>query len=156
MSLPQSIVARNSVQVHAVEHMKNRLKYPIMGASLIEVVESTMDTLTRIKQQIEDNELLLYMKGTPQFPQCGFSGQVVQILKLCQANFAYINILENPDIRQTLPTYANWPTFPQLYLKGELLGGCDIVTEMFENQSLQKQLQEAGVVGEKMQAVSAE
>lgn len=115
-----------------------------------------MDTLSRIKQQIEGNELLLYMKGTPQFPQCGFSGQVVQILKLCHANFAFVNILENPDIRQTLPTYANWPTFPQLYLKGELLGGCDIVTDMFEQGTLLEQLQAAGVVGEKMQAVAAE
>lgn len=114
-----------------------------------------MDTLARIKQQIENNDLLLYMKGTPQFPQCGFSGQVVQILKLCNANFAYVNILENPDIRQTLPMYANWPTFPQLYLKSELIGGCDIITEMFESEELQQQLQEAGVVGDKMQTVDA-
>lgn len=114
-----------------------------------------MDTLARIKQQIENNDLLLYMKGTPQFPQCGFSGQVVQILKLCNAKFAYVNILENPDIRQTLPLYANWPTFPQLYLKNELIGGCDIITEMFESEELQQQLQAAGVVGDKMQTVDA-
>tara|TARA_R110002110_G_scaffold166602_2_gene367352 strand:- start:110574 stop:110924 length:351 start_codon:yes stop_codon:yes gene_type:complete len=114
-----------------------------------------MDTLARIKQQIENNDLLLYMKGTPQFPQCGFSGQVVQILKLCSANFSYVNILENQDIRQTLPIYANWPTFPQLYLKGELIGGCDIITEMFENEELQQQLQAAGVVGDKMQTAEA-
>ncbi len=114
-----------------------------------------MDTLARIKQQIESNDLLLYMKGTPQFPQCGFSGQVVQILKLCNAKFAYVNILENPDIRQTLPLYANWPTFPQLYLKNELIGGCDIITEMFESEELQQQLQAASVVGDKMQTVDA-
>src|SRR5476651_2472817 len=95
----------------------------------------SMETLERIKLQIETHPLLLYMKGTPQFPQCGFSGQVVHMLRLCKANFAYVNILENPDIRQILPQYANWPTFPQLYLKGELLGGCDIVTELFEEGS---------------------
>lgn len=111
-----------------------------------------MDTLERIKQQIEGNDCLLYMKGSPQFPQCGFSGQVVHILKLCKAQFAYVNILENPDIRQTLPMYANWPTFPQLYIKGELIGGCDIVTELFEKGELQTQLEQANLVGEKMQS----
>ena len=115
-----------------------------------------MDTLQRIKHQIETHDLLLYMKGTPQFPQCGFSGQVVHILKVCKAKFTYVNILENPDIRQTLPLYANWPTFPQLYLKGELLGGCDIVTELFEKGDLQSQLTAANVVAENMEAVAAE
>lgn len=107
-----------------------------------------MDTLAKIKSQIEANPLILYMKGTPQFPQCGFSSQVVQILKLCKAEYAFVNILENPDIRQTLPLYANWPTFPQLYLHGELIGGCDIVTELYEDGTLQKQLEEAGVTAE--------
>ena len=115
-----------------------------------------MDTLERIQQQISNHELLLYMKGTPQFPQCGFSGQVVHILKLCKAKFAYVNILENPDIRQTLPQYANWPTFPQLYLKGELLGGCDIVTDLFEKGELQQQLTSAEVTAEQMETVAAE
>ncbi|MBI2792038.1 MAG: Grx4 family monothiol glutaredoxin [Gammaproteobacteria bacterium] len=115
-----------------------------------------MDTLERIKLQIANNPLLLYMKGTPQFPQCGFSGQVAQILKLCKAKYAYVNILENPDIRQTLPQYANWPTFPQLYLKGELIGGCDIVTELFEQGDLQKQLTEAGVTAENMETMAAQ
>lgn len=115
-----------------------------------------MDTLARIKLQIENNPLLLYMKGTPQFPQCGFSGQVVHILKTCKAKYAYVNILENPEIRQTLPGYANWPTFPQLYLNGELIGGCDIVTELFEQGELQKQLQNAQVISEVMEAVAAQ
>lgn len=115
-----------------------------------------MDTLERIKQQIEKNPLLLYMKGTPQFPQCGFSGQVVQILRLCKAKYAYVNILENPDIRQTLPAYANWPTFPQLYLNGELIGGCDIVTELFEQGELLKQLNTAEVTSEAVVATAAE
>lgn len=115
-----------------------------------------MDTLSRIKAQIAGHNLLLYMKGTPQFPQCGFSGQVVHILKLCKAKYAYVNILENLDIRQVLPQYANWPTFPQLYLKGELIGGCDIVTELFENGELQKQLNEAEVTSEAVETVAAD
>lgn len=112
-----------------------------------------MDTLEKIKTQIENNALILYMKGTPQFPQCGFSSQVVQILKLCKARFAFVNVLENPDIRQTLPKYADWPTFPQLYLKGELIGGCDIVTELYEQGQLQQQLEAAKVTGEAMEVV---
>ncbi len=115
-----------------------------------------MDTLERIKLQISNHALLLYMKGTPQFPQCGFSGQVAHILKLCKAKYAYVNILENPEIRQTLPVYANWPTFPQLYLKGELVGGCDIVTELFEKGELQTQLDEAGVTATEMSAQAAQ
>lgn len=115
-----------------------------------------MDTLARIQSQIKNHSLLLYMKGTPQFPQCGFSGQVAHILKLCKAKYAYVNILENPDIRQTLPLYANWPTFPQLYLKGELIGGCDIVTELYESGELQKQLTEGGVIAQEMEAIAAQ
>jgi monothiol glutaredoxin len=128
----------------------------ILTLSLLLYDRLMMDTLERIKLQIANNPLLLYMKGTPQFPQCGFSGQVAQILKLCKAKYAYVNILENPDIRQTLPQYANWPTFPQLYLNGELIGGCDIVTELFEQGDLQKQLSEAGVTAENMEAMAAQ
>lgn len=115
-----------------------------------------MDTVDRIQQQISQNDCLLYMKGTPQFPQCGFSGQVVHILRLCKARFAYVNILENPDIRQTLPQVANWPTFPQLYIKGELIGGCDIVTELYESGELLTQLTEANIVQDDMEAFVAE
>ncbi len=99
------------------------------------------DTLALIKQQIESNPVILYMKGTPQFPQCGFSGQVVQILKMSGlGQYAHVNILEHPDIRQELPKYANWPTFPQLYVNGELIGGCDIVTELYQSGELTKVL----------------
>ena len=101
----------------------------------------------RIRSQIANHVVLLYMKGTPQFPQCGFSAQVAHILKLCNTQFSYVNILENPDIRATLPKIANWPTFPQLYVRGELIGGCDIVTEQYENGSLAPLLSEAGAVG---------
>jgi monothiol glutaredoxin len=101
-----------------------------------------MDTLARIKQQIAENPVLLYMKGTPDFPQCGFSARAVNILHECGIKFAHVNILEEPEIRQTLPSYANWPTFPQLYIKGELIGGSDIMLEMFEQGELQKLLEE--------------
>jgi len=97
-----------------------------------------MDTLEKIKEQIQTNPIILYMKGTPEFPQCGFSAQVVQVLKACGEKFAFINILENPDIRETLPQYANWPTFPQLYIHGELIGGCDIIVELYQKGELQE------------------
>ena len=96
-----------------------------------------METIDRIKQQIADNNVLLYMKGSPQLPQCGFSARAVQIVDACGVDFAYVDILANPDIRQTLPQYANWPTFPQLWVKGELIGGSDIIAEMYEQGELE-------------------
>jgi monothiol glutaredoxin len=96
-----------------------------------------VNTEETIKQQIADNAILLYMKGSPERPQCGFSAKVVQILMACGEKFAYIDVLANPDIRQTLPKIANWPTFPQLYISGELVGGCDIVTALYESGELQ-------------------
>jgi monothiol glutaredoxin len=101
-----------------------------------------MSILEKIKEQIQNNPILLYMKGTPNQPQCGFSAQAVAALTACGQEFAYINILENPDIRQELPKYANWPTFPQLYLNGELIGGCDIMLELYQNGELQKLINE--------------
>ncbi|MFO1349658.1 MAG: Grx4 family monothiol glutaredoxin [Gammaproteobacteria bacterium] len=102
-----------------------------------------MDVMERIKQQIESNPVLIYMKGTPQFPQCGFSSRTVQALIETGAPFAYVNVLEHPDIRQNLPRYANWPTFPQVYVDGELVGGCDITLELFQNGELQKMVDAA-------------
>lgn len=99
-----------------------------------------MNTREKIQQQLADNPVILYMKGTPKFPSCGFSAQVVKVLETCGAPFAHVNVLENPDIRAELPIYAKWPTFPQLYVHGELIGGCDIVTELFENGELKKLL----------------
>lgn len=94
------------------------------------------ETIEKIKQQIESNPIILYMKGMPQMPQCGFSARAVQALSACGAEFAYVNVLENPDIRSTLPQYANWPTFPQLYINGELIGGCDIILELYSSGEL--------------------
>jgi len=95
-----------------------------------------MDIMDTIKQQIEENGVLLYMKGSPNAPQCGFSSRTVQAMMACGQRFAYVDILSNPEIRSNLPIYANWPTFPQLWVKGELIGGCDIVTEMHESGEL--------------------
>jgi monothiol glutaredoxin len=106
-----------------------------------------MDALERIKKQVTDNPVLLYMKGTPDFPQCGFSSRVVQALNACEVEYAYINIYEDEEIYRTLPKFANWPTFPQLYVKGELIGGCDITLDLFQSGELQKILHEA--VGQK-------
>ncbi len=96
-----------------------------------------MTTIEKIQQQIAENPVLLYMKGSPKIPGCGFSAQAVQVLTLCNARFAYIDILQNPDIRSELPKYANWPTFPQLWIDGELTGGCDIVLDMYQRGELQ-------------------
>ncbi len=102
-----------------------------------------MEVQDKIKQQIADNPVLLYMKGTPDFPQCGFSAQTVQALKQCDSEFAYVNILEEPEIRSTLKEVSNWPTYPQLYVDGELVGGCDIVTEMYRSGELQTKVRGA-------------
>ncbi|PLW67504.1 Grx4 family monothiol glutaredoxin [Pseudohalioglobus lutimaris] len=102
-----------------------------------------MDIIETIKEQIENNTILLYMKGSPNQPQCGFSARTVQALMQCGERFAYVDILSNPEIRANLPQYANWPTFPQLWVGGELVGGCDIVTEMFESGELQTLVKEA-------------
>ncbi len=104
---------------------------------------SEAEVVDTIKQQIADNPIILYMKGSPQAPQCGFSAQVVQCMVACGQRFAYVDILSNPEIRATLPGVANWPTFPQLWVEGELVGGCDIITEMFEEGELQTVLDTA-------------
>ena len=103
-----------------------------------------MDVNERIKEQLENNPVLVYIKGTPDFPQCGFSGQTVAALKAIGRPFAYIDIFEDPEIREGLKKYSNWPTFPQLYVDGELIGGCDIVVEMYHSGELQKLLSETG------------
>ncbi|WP_086933535.1 Grx4 family monothiol glutaredoxin [Agarilytica rhodophyticola] len=95
-----------------------------------------MDIMDTIKKQIEENPIILYMKGSPNAPQCGFSQRATQAIMACGQRFAYVDILSNPDIRTNLPKYANWPTFPQLWVNGELVGGCDIITEMYENGEL--------------------
>lgn len=102
-----------------------------------------MDIFDTIREQIENNPVLLYMKGSPEQPQCGFSARTVQALMACGERFAYVDVLSNPDIRANLPKYADWPTFPQLWIKGELIGGCDIVVEMHEKGELKPLVQRA-------------
>ena len=105
-----------------------------------------MNTLDVIKDQIASNKVILYMKGTPQLPQCGLSARAVDALIQVGKPFAYVNILEHPDIRAELPKFANWPTFPQLWVSGELVGGSDILLEMLQNGELKVAIDEA--VGE--------
>jgi len=102
-----------------------------------------VETVEKIKEQIASNSILLYMKGSPKMPQCGFSARAVQCLSACGVEFATVDVLANPDIRQELPKYANWPTFPQLWVNGELIGGSDIIFEMYQSGELEQLLQEA-------------
>jgi len=101
-----------------------------------------MDVIEEIKQTISDNPVILFMKGSPEAPQCGFSMQTAQTLKSCNTEFSYVDILANPEVRANLPKVSNWPTFPQLFIKGELVGGCDITLELFQKGELQTMLQE--------------
>ena len=97
----------------------------------------------KIKDQIKDNNILIYMKGSPYEPKCGFSAKTVQALIDCGAEFSYVDILENQDIRENLPSISDWPTFPQVFVTGELIGGCDIVTEMHESGDLETIIKKA-------------
>jgi monothiol glutaredoxin len=98
-----------------------------------------------IRNEVDSNDVVLFMKGTPNFPQCGFSGQVVQILDYVGAPYKGINVLEDDELRNGIKEFTNWPTIPQLYVKGEFVGGCDIIREMFQNQELQGLLSDKGV-----------
>lgn len=103
-----------------------------------------MTPLERIRDQVTQNTVVLYMKGTPQFPQCGFSSRAAQVLQACGLqDFLAVNVLADPEIFENLKDYANWPTFPQLYVKGELIGGSDIMIEMYQKGEMQKLLEEA-------------
>ena len=98
-----------------------------------------------IDNEVKANDVVLFMKGTPQFPMCGFSGQVVQILDYLGVSYKGLNVLENDELRQGIKSYSNWPTIPQLYVKGEFVGGCDIIREMFQAGELQQLLADKGV-----------
>jgi monothiol glutaredoxin len=103
-----------------------------------------MDVNERIKAQLASQPVVLFMKGTPDFPQCGFSAQTVAALRACGAQFHAVNIFEDPELREALKQYSSWPTYPQLYVNGELVGGCDIALEMYQSGELKKVLQESG------------
>ncbi|NOV28554.1 Grx4 family monothiol glutaredoxin [Methylomonas sp. EFPC1] len=103
-----------------------------------------MSAIDRIQAQLASHPVVLYMKGTPDFPQCGFSSRVVQVLQACNADYAHINIFEDPEVREALKEYSHWPTYPQLYINGELIGGCDIVIDLFNKGELNNMLASVG------------
>jgi monothiol glutaredoxin len=115
---------------------------------------SNQDVQSWIKDQVTSNDVVLFMKGTKQFPQCGFSNRVTQILNYLGVEYRDINVLADQNVREGIKAYANWPTIPQLYVKGEFVGGADIVTEMFETGDLQAYLTEKGVASNKTHAVA--
>ena len=102
-----------------------------------------MDVQERIKSAVEGNDIIIFMKGSPEAPQCGFSMRTTEALKACNAEFAYVDILAEPEVRAGLPQFSNWPTFPQVFVKGELIGGCDIVMDLFQKGELQTLIDEA-------------
>ena len=102
-----------------------------------------MDVMQRIDEAVKQNPVILFMKGTPQIPQCGYSSRTAQALMACGEEFAHVNVLAAPEVFQNLPRYANWPTFPQLYINGELVGGCDITLELYQKGELQKMVKQA-------------
>lgn len=102
-----------------------------------------MDVLDRIKEQVESNPVIVYMKGTPQFPMCGFSSRTAEALKQAGLEFAYVNVMADPEIFENLPRFADWPTFPQVYIDGELVGGCDITLELAQQGELKTMMEQA-------------
>ena len=106
----------------------------------------TVTTVERIENYLASSPIVLFMKGSADFPQCGFSAQVVNALRRCQASFTHVDVLEDPELRQTLKTYSNWPTIPQLYIEGELVGGCDIVMDMYRSGDLLRMVQQVAAV----------
>jgi monothiol glutaredoxin len=120
-----------------------RLDKPSIAGSLGNRGILTMDVNERIQKQLDAYPVLLYMKGSPDFPQCGFSARTVAALRAVDAKFAYVDIFEDPEIREGLKAFSNWPTFPQLYIKGELVGGCDICVELHESGELAEMVESA-------------
>jgi monothiol glutaredoxin len=116
-------------------------KVPEKGTS-----EGTWKSIERIEAFLGSSPIVLFMKGTADFPQCGFSAQVVSALRACRATFTHVNVLEDPELRQTLKSYSNWPTIPQLYIEGELVGGCDIVIDIYRSGELSRMVKQAGAV----------
>jgi monothiol glutaredoxin len=106
-------------------------------------MDQNANVIDRIKSQLSSSNVMLYMKGTPDFPQCGFSAAAVQALNAVGAKFGSVNIFEDPELREALKQYSNWPTYPQLYVKGELIGGADIIRDMYQTGELQKMVAEA-------------
>lgn len=131
-------------EVNSLEEMqKKKLAYNAMKIYVDFMTPQEAHKL--IEDNIKQNEIVLFMKGYAEAPVCGFSGKVVQILNRCGVNFQSVNVLENPTLRQAIKDFSNWPTIPQLYVKGEFIGGCDIVTEMAQTGELQSLLKEKNI-----------
>src|ERR1700733_1855455 len=109
-------------------------------------VGQTLSAVERIESYLRSNSLVLFMKGSPAVPQCGFSARVVGALRECRATFTHVNVLDDPELRETLKSYSNWPTIPQLYIDGELVGGCDIVIDLFRSGDLSRMVLQAGAL----------
>lgn len=107
-----------------------------------------MDVIEKIKQTVEENPVVIFMKGTPDMPQCGFSMRTAEALKACNVEFAYVDVLAEPEVRSSLPVFSNWPTFPQVFINGELVGGCDITLDLYQKGELQTMAQAAAGAGE--------
>ncbi|KAG1682853.1 Glutaredoxin 4 [Nymphon striatum] len=133
------------LEVDEGKNMKLAGEYQVRGFPTIILFEEekVMDVMDRIKDAVEKNPVIVFMKGTPQLPQCGFSSRTAQALMGCGEEFAFVNVLTDPEIFENLPRFADWPTFPQVYINGELIGGCDITLEMFEKGELQTMIKEA-------------
>jgi monothiol glutaredoxin len=108
------------------------------------MIVATLTPVERIEAILLSSPIVLFMKGSPEFPQCGFSARVANALRGCRATFTHVDVLEDPELRVTLKAYSNWPTIPQLYIKGELVGGCDIVTDMYQSGDLSRMVKQAG------------
>lgn len=102
-----------------------------------------MDILEKIQHIVDENAVVIFMKGSPQFPQCGFSARAAEALNRCGEEFAYVNVFDDPEVYHNLPRFADWPTFPQIYIDGELVGGCDITVELFQQGELQQMVKDA-------------
>jgi monothiol glutaredoxin len=122
------------------------LSEPVMQEIFSERPEQTSGAVQRIQSYLAASPIVLFMKGSPAAPQCGFSARVVSALRACRASFTHVDVLDDPDLRRAVKSYSNWPTIPQLYIEGELIGGCDIVVDMFRSGELSRLLQQAGAV----------
>jgi monothiol glutaredoxin len=122
------------------------LSETVMQEIFTQTPAQTASALDRIQSYLALSPIVLFMKGSPAVPQCGFSARVVSALRACRASFTHVDVLDDPELRSTLKTYSNWPTVPQLYIEGELIGGCDIVIDMFRSGDLSRAVRQAGAV----------
>jgi monothiol glutaredoxin len=126
--------------------LEQYLNEPVMQEIFSQRPGQTLSAVERIQSYLASSPIVLFMKGSPTVPQCGFSARVVSALRACRASFTYVDVLDDPDLRSALKSYSNWPTIPQLYIEGELIGGCDIAVDMFRSGDLARVVQRAGAV----------